>query len=71
MEFFMQNGNVKWFDTRKGFGFIVTLSGKEIYVHERNIQCRMGLQLLYEGDHVEFKLKKSPRGLHAVNVVRL
>lgn len=67
----MQNGNVKWFDTRKGYGFIESSSGEEIYVNERDIQCRMGLHLLYEGDYVEFKLKKGPRGLQAANVIKL
>ncbi len=63
------NGTVKWFDHRKGFGFIeLPDSDKEVFVHYREIQGE-GFRTLYEGQKVEFELIERDRGLAAENVV--
>ena len=62
-------GKVKWFDERKGYGFIVTDDGKDIFVHHSSIEGT-GFRTLKEGDDVEFEIEKSPRGPKASNVRR-
>lgn len=63
------NGTVKWFDHRKGFGFIeLSDNDKEVFVHYREIQGE-GFRTLYEGQRVEFELIERDRGLAAENVV--
>lgn len=63
------NGTVKWFDHRKGFGFIeLPDSDNEVFVHYREIQGD-GFRTLYEGQKVEFELIERDRGLAAENVV--
>ncbi len=62
-------GKVKWFDERKGYGFIVTDDGKDIFVHHSSIQGT-GFRTLREGDDVEFEIERSPRGPKASNVKR-
>ncbi|MFT5260829.1 MAG: CspA family cold shock protein [Saprospiraceae bacterium] len=63
------NGTVKWFDHRKGFGFIEYADGeKDVFVHYREIQGE-GFRTLYEGQKVEFELIERDRGLAAENVV--
>lgn len=63
------NGTVKWFDHRKGFGFI-QMEGQddEVFVHYREIQGE-GFRTLSEGQKVEFELIERDRGLAAENVV--
>ena len=58
-------GKVKWFNQRKGFGFIEKEDGKDIFVHINDIE---GGVLLNEGDEVEFEEADSPKGPKAVNV---
>lgn len=62
-------GKVKWFDERKGYGFIVTDDGKDIFVHHSSIEGT-GFRTLKEGDDVEFEIERSPRGPKASNVKR-
>jgi len=63
------NGTVKWFDHRKGFGFIeLSDNDNEVFVHYREIQGE-GFRTLYEGQRVEFELIERDRGLAAENVV--
>ncbi len=63
------HGTVKWFDHRKGFGFIeIPDNDKEVFVHYREIQGE-GFRTLYEGQKVEFELIERDRGLAAENVV--
>ena len=67
----MPMGKVKWFDNRKGYGFIVE-DGKEdedIFVHFSAIQTD-GYRSLDEEERVEFELIKGPKGLQAQNVAR-
>ncbi len=61
-------GTVKWFNDAKGFGFITTASGEDVFVHFSAIQAK-GFRSLSEGASVEFDLIQGPKGLQAANVV--
>jgi CspA family cold shock protein len=61
------NGTVKWFNDAKGFGFITTETGEDVFVHFSAIQAK-GFRSLPEGAHVEFDLVQGPKGLQASNV---
>lgn len=64
-------GTVKWFDDRKGFGFITPESGeKDCFVHHSAIQGS-GFKSLSEGDQVEFDIVQEPKGPKAQNVARV
>lgn len=63
----MQTGTVKWFNDTKGFGFIRSEGGDEIFVHHTEIQAD-GYRSLKEGDKVEFEVVTGPKGLKATNV---
>ncbi|MBN1393386.1 MAG: cold shock domain-containing protein [Sedimentisphaerales bacterium] len=64
----MAEGKVKWFNTRKGYGFISTDDGKDIFVHYSNITAE-GYKTLAEGDPVTFDVVDGEKGLRAENVV--
>ena len=68
----MPKGIVKWFNNKKGFGFITDPSGAsgDIFVHYSEIRTD-GFKTLEEGDTVEFELSPSERGPKALNVVRI
>ena len=66
----MVKGKVKWFDGKKGYGFIVTDEGKDVFVHFSQIQGK-GYKTLEEGDAVELEVEQDPKGLRAKNVVKL
>ncbi|MDR3287220.1 MAG: cold-shock protein [Prevotellaceae bacterium] len=61
------NGKVKWFNKVKGFGFITTEEGKEIFVHFTGI-VDDGFRTLKEGQAVVFEVENSAKGPQAVNV---
>jgi len=61
-------GRVKWFDEKKGFGFIEQENGDDVFVHFRAIQGS-GFKTLAEGQEVEFEVEQGQKGLQAVNVV--
>lgn len=61
-------GTVKWFDTKKGFGFIEQESGDDVFVHFRAIGGD-GYKTLDEGQEVEFDLEDGEKGLQATNVI--
>jgi len=61
-------GTVKWFNSDKGYGFISTEEGKDVFVHFSAIQSD-GYKSLEEGDKVEFNVINSDRGETAANVV--
>ncbi|HKL61045.1 MAG TPA: cold shock domain-containing protein [Acholeplasma sp.] len=63
-------GKVKWFDAEKGYGFISTSEGKDIFVHFSAIQAD-GYKALAEGDQVEFEVKDGDRGPQAASVVKV
>lgn len=66
----MANGTVKWFNESKGFGFITSEDGSDVFVHYSSIQSN-GFKSLAEGDAVSFNTEKGPKGPKAVNVVKL
>lgn len=66
----MATGTVKWFNDKKGFGFISQDDGEDIFVHQTAIQCE-GFRTLAEGDKVEFELIKDQKGYKATKVVKL
>ncbi|MGC8560433.1 MAG: cold-shock protein [Phycisphaerae bacterium] len=65
----MPIGRVKWFNHRKGFGFIVDDAGNEIFVHYTVIDGR-GFRRLREGEIVRYELMQGPKGLCAARVYR-
>ena len=66
----MQTGKVKWFDAKKGWGFIQAEGADlDIFVHYSSI-LGDGFRVLEDGEAVEFELVKGERGLQAQNVVR-
>ena len=64
----MAKGRVKWFNEKKGYGFISRDDGNDVFVHFSAIK-RDGFKTLYEGDEVEFEVSEGPKGLQATNVV--
>jgi len=63
----MANGTVKWFNDAKGFGFITSESGEDVFVHYSAIKAE-GFRSLKEGSQVEYDLSETPKGLQATNV---
>lgn len=66
----MANGTVKWFNESKGFGFITTEDGGDVFVHYSSIQGN-GFKSLVEGDSVSFEVEEGPKGPKAVNVTKI
>ncbi len=65
----MATGTVKWFNDRKGYGFINEESGRDIFVHFSSIEMP-GFKTLTEGEAVNFEVEESDRGPEAKSVVR-
>lgn len=63
-------GQVKWFNSQKGFGFISSEDGTEVFVHYSGISGG-GYKALNEGDKVQFDVTTHERGLQAVNVTKV
>src|SRR5258706_14966458 len=66
----MVTGTVKWFDVKKGFGFLVNAQGKDVFVHFRSIEGD-GFRALRDGEKVEYEEVDSGKGLAARNVKRV
>jgi cold shock protein len=66
----MAEGRVKWFDPKKGYGFITADGGKELFVHHSAIEGQ-GFKSLDEGDRVSFEEEKGAKGPQAVGVKKL
>jgi CspA family cold shock protein len=62
-----ETGTVKWFNDAKGFGFITSESGQDVFVHYSAIKAE-GFRSLKEGSQVEYDLSETPKGLQATNV---
>jgi CspA family cold shock protein len=60
-------GRVKWFNERRGYGFIEQTDGDDLFVHYSAIQTE-GFKTLEEGQEVEFDTVDGPKGLQAANV---
>jgi CspA family cold shock protein len=65
----MMEGRVKWFNDKKGYGFIETDNEGDVFVHYSAIQGE-GFRSLQEGDKVTFDIEQSPRGPQATDVRR-
>jgi CspA family cold shock protein len=65
----MPEGRVKWFDAKKGYGFISSNDGADIFVHYTSIASN-GFKTLAEGEEVQFEIVKGEKGPKAENVVR-
>jgi CspA family cold shock protein len=63
----MNNGTVKWFNDKKGFGFIEQADGPDLFVHHSGINST-GFKSLSEGDQVTFEVVQGPKGPAAENV---
>ncbi len=63
----MANGIVKWFNERKGYGFIEQEDGPDVFVHHSGINA-VGFKTLNEGDRVTFDIEQNQKGAAAVNV---
>jgi CspA family cold shock protein len=63
----MANGTVKWFNEKKGYGFIESEDGQDIFVHYSGIQGN-GFKSLNDGDRVTFDITQGKKGPAAVNV---
>jgi cold shock protein len=63
----MANGTVKWFNEKKGFGFIEPEEGPDVFVHHSGINAS-GFKTLNDGDSVSFDIEQGPKGPSAVNV---
>ena len=65
----MATGKVKWFDEKRGFGFLTQEGGGDVFVHFSSIQGE-GFKTLAEGEQVEFETVQGPKGLQAAKVSR-
>jgi CspA family cold shock protein len=63
-------GKVKWFDNKKGYGFIQRENSADVFVHFSAIQGE-GFKSLHEGDTVEFEVVEGPKGPQAEGVVKV
>ena len=66
----MPQGNVKWFDSKKGFGFIISPEGKDVFVHFTSIEGD-GFRSLKDGETVDYEQIQGEKGLLAQHVRRL
>jgi len=66
----MVKGTVKWFNEKKGYGFLSREDGDDVFVHYTSIQNE-GFKTLREGQSVEFEIQDGPKGPQAINVTAL
>lgn len=65
----MVKGTVKWFNAKKGYGFVLAETGEEAFAHFSEIQSD-GYRTLEEGQEVEFELENGEKGPKAKNIVK-
>jgi len=65
----LAKGTVKWFDTKKGYGFIKQNDGDDVFVHYSGIVGE-GFKSLRSGEEVEFEISKGPKGPQATRVMK-
>lgn len=66
----MKTGTVKWFNAKKGFGFISDEEGNDVFVHFSALMMD-GFKVLEEGEKVQFEVVRGEKGPQAANVSRL
>ena len=66
----MPTGTVKWFDSKKGFGFLLNAEGKDVFVHFSTIEGD-GFRSLKDGEKVQYEQVEGLKGLHAQHVLRV
>lgn len=66
----MKTGTVKWFNAKKGYGFISDENGDDIFVHFSALNMS-GFKVMEEGDKVEFEVIEGEKGPQAANVTKL
>lgn len=67
----MAKGKVKWFNATKGFGFISTEEGEDVFVHYSALDDNGDFRTLDEGQDVQFDIVEGSKGPQASNVVKL
>lgn len=63
-------GTIKWFNSKKGFGFIEQETGDDVFVHFSAIEMS-GFKTLSEGERVQFEVEENDKGLSARNVIKV
>lgn len=66
----MGQGTIKWFNSKKGFGFIEQETGEDVFVHYSAIEMS-GFRTLSEGERVQFEIEENDKGLSAKKVVKV
>lgn len=66
----LARGKVKWFDSKKGYGFIKQTEGHEVFVHFSGILGE-GFKSLRAGEEVEFEISEGPKGPQAIKVLKV
>jgi CspA family cold shock protein len=66
----LAEGKVKWFNDAKGFGFITSEDGADVFVHYSSIEGN-GFKSLAEGQAVSFEIEQGPKGPKAINVNKI
>ncbi|ADL04846.1 cold-shock protein [Lacrimispora saccharolytica] len=64
-------GVVKWFDNEKGYGFLSTSEGQDVFVHHSQVKEKTHNKDLHEGESVNFDVRKDEKGLCALNVQKI
>ena len=62
------NGKIKWYNARKGLGFVESEEGKDIFVHRSAVPAGV---FLNEGDKIEFETEETDKGVKAVNIKKV
>jgi len=63
-------GTIKWFNSKKGFGFIEQENGEDVFVHFSAIEMP-GFKTLSEGERVQFEIEENEKGLSAKRVIKV
>ncbi|WP_291579026.1 cold-shock protein [Clostridium sp. UBA6640] len=67
----METGIIKWFDNKKGYGFISCSEGEDVFVHHSQVKEKSHDKDLHEGESVMFDIIEKEKGLQAINVQKM